>query len=56
MDAFYMIRNVPNIQKPSTSEMIDWLQALLVAVSAFKDKTDLLSGCIAKKNGDLESC
>lgn len=28
METFYMLRNIPNVQKkPSTSELIDWLQA-----------------------------
>lgn len=58
MDAFYMIRNVPNIQKkPSTSELIDWLQALVVGgVNPAKIKQDLpFLGVLLKKNEDLDS-
>jgi len=57
MDAFYMIRNVPNIQKkPSTSELIDWLQALVVGgVSPSRIKQDLpFLGVLLKKNEDLD--
>lgn len=58
MDAFYMIRNVPNIQKkPSTSELIDWLQALVVGgVNPNKVKQELpFLGVLLKKNEDLDS-
>ncbi|MEN6389398.1 MAG: MoxR family ATPase [Syntrophomonas sp.] len=58
MDAFYMIRNVPNIQKkPSTSELIDWLQALVVGgVNPAKIKQELpFLGVLLKKNEDLDT-
>lgn len=58
MDSFYMIRNIPNIQKkPSTSELIDWLQALVIGgVNPNKIKTDLpFLGILLKKNEDLDN-
>ena len=38
LDAFYWIRELPQIQKkPSTSEIIDWIQALIIeGCSTFK--------------------
>jgi len=58
MDTFYMLRNIPNIQKkPSTSELIDWLQALVVGgMSPNKIKQDLpFLGVLLKKNEDLDT-
>ncbi len=58
METFYMLRNVPNIQKkPSTSELIDWLQALVVGgISPKKIKEDLpFLGVLLKKNEDLDT-
>ncbi len=58
MEAFYMIRNVPNIQKkPSTSELIDWLQALVIGgISPNKLKSELpFLGILLKKNEDLDT-
>ena len=58
MDSFYMIRNIPNIQKkPSTSELIDWLQALVIGgMSPSTIKTDLpFLGILLKKNEDLDN-
>lgn len=58
METFYMLRNVPNIQKkPSTSELIDWLQALVVGgISPNKIKQELpFLGVLLKKNEDLDT-
>lgn len=58
MEAFYMLRNLPNIQKkPSTSELIDWLQALVVGgISPNRIKQDLpFLGVLLKKNEDLDN-
>ncbi len=58
METFYMLRNIPNIQKrPSTSELIDWLQALVVGgISPGKIKQDIpFLGVLLKKNEDLDS-
>lgn len=58
MDTFYMLRSVPHIQKkPSTSELIDWLQALVVGgVKPSRIKKDLpFLGVLLKKNEDLDT-
>lgn len=58
METFYMLRNVPNIQKkPSTSELIDWLQALVIGgISPAKIKSELpFLGVLLKKNEDLDT-
>ncbi|NLN86939.1 MAG: MoxR family ATPase [Syntrophomonadaceae bacterium] len=57
METFYMLRNLNNIQKkPSTSELIDWLQALVVGgISPNKIKQDIpFLGVLLKKNEDLD--
>ncbi len=57
METFYMLRNIPNLQKrPSTSELIDWLQALVIGgISPNKIKQDLpFLGVLLKKNEDLD--
>jgi MoxR-like ATPase len=58
MEAFYMLRNIPNIQKkPSTSELIDWLQALVVGgISPKQLKQEIpFLGVLLKKNEDLDT-
>jgi MoxR-like ATPase len=57
METFYMLRNIPNIQKkPSTSELIDWLQALVVGgISPGKIKEMPFLGVLLKKNEDLDN-
>lgn len=58
MDTFYMLRNIPNIQKkPSTSELIDWLQALVIGgISPNRIKQELpFMGVLLKKNEDLDT-
>ena len=57
MEAFYEIREMKDIQKkPSTSELLDWLQALIISgvdVNTIKDKIPYL-GVLLKKNQDLD--
>ncbi|HZK43703.1 MAG TPA: MoxR family ATPase [Syntrophomonadaceae bacterium] len=58
METFYSVRNIPNMQKlPSTSELIDWLQALVVGgISPNKIKQELpFLGVLLKKNEDLDN-
>ena len=58
METFYTLRSIPNIQKrPSTSELIDWLQALVIGgISPSKIKQDLpFLGVLLKKNEDLDT-
>lgn len=57
MATFYAIRGVSNLQKlPSTSELIDWLQALVVGgISPSRIKELPFLGVLLKKNEDLDS-
>ena len=58
METFYAIRSIPNLQKlPSTSELIDWLQALVVGgISPSRIKQELpFLGVLLKKNEDLDT-
>ena len=53
MEAFYAIRNMNDIQKkPSTSELIDWIQALVIGgISPDKIRKDYpFMGVLLKKN------
>ena len=57
MDAFYWIRTMDALQKkPSTSELIDWVQALVVGgIKLEKIKKEIpLLGVLIKKNQDFE--
>ena len=57
MDRFYQIRDMRNVRKkPSTSELIDWIQALQVAgIPTEKIKNELpFVGVIVKKDEDLQ--
>lgn len=57
MEAFYEIRGMKEIQKkPSTSELLDWLQALMISgVSANKIKEEIpFVGVLLKKNQDID--
>ena len=57
MDVFYAIRAIKDIRKkPSTSELIDWINALQIAgISADEIKSKLpFIGVIVKKDEDLE--
>ena len=56
-DSFYSIRNVNNLEKkPSTSELIDWIQALVIGgISPQKLKEEIpFLGVLLKKNEDLD--
>lgn len=58
MEAFYAIRNMSDIQKkPSTSELIDWLQALVIGgISPEHIRRDYpFMGVLLKKNEDLDT-
>lgn len=58
VETFYMLRNIPDIQKPpSTSELIDWLQALVVGgINPNKIKKEVpFLGVLFKKNEDLDT-
>ena len=58
METFYTLRNVPHIQKkPSTSELIDWLQALVVGgINPNRIKQEIpFLGVLLKKNEDLDT-
>ena len=58
LDTFYWIRSLPSLQKkPSTSEVIDWLQALMIAgVSPDKIRKEIpFAGVLLKKTEDLET-
>jgi MoxR-like ATPase len=57
METFYWIRGLKDIQKkPSTSELIDWLQALLLSgipIEKIKDEIPFI-GVLLKKNQDID--
>jgi MoxR-like ATPase len=57
MERFYWIRSLPDIQKkPSTSELLDWLQALVVSgipVDRISSKLPYI-GLLLKKNQDVD--
>ncbi len=58
MEAFYWIRSLSNIQKkPSTSEVIDWIQALSIGgISTEKIKEQIpFAGVLLKKNEDIDT-
>lgn len=57
MEAFYSLREMRDLQKkPSTSELLDWLQALMVSgVSVEKIREEMpYIGVLLKKNQDIE--
>ena len=57
LEIFYMIRGLRDIQKkPSTSEIIDWIQALQIGGTnpeSIKEKMPFV-GVLLKKSEDLE--
>lgn len=58
MEAFYGIRGMKEIQKkPSTSELLDWLQALMLSgISIDKIKKEIpYVGVLLKKNQDIDT-
>lgn len=57
MDAFYSIRQMKEIQKkPSTSELLDWLQALMISGVSIDSITNEIPyvGVLLKKNQDVD--
>lgn len=57
MEAFYEIRDMKEIQKkPSTSELLDWIQALMISgVDIRKIKEEIpYAGVLLKKNEDID--
>ena len=58
MEVFYWIRGIRDIRKkPSTSELIDWVNALMrsgIPVDTLKEKLPFL-GVIVKKDEDLDT-
>lgn len=58
METFYRIRNMKELQKkPSTSELLDWLQALVlsgVSVDRITQEMPFI-GVLLKKNQDIEA-
>lgn len=58
MDAFYEIRSMREIRKkPSTSELIDWINALMLGGISYEDIRKKLPfiGVVVKKDEDLET-
>ena len=58
LEAFYWIRSLPNLQKkPSTSELLDWLQALVIGgINPRKIGEEIpFLGVLLKKNQDVET-
>ena len=58
MDAFYAIRDMRQIQKkPSTSELLDWIQALSLSGADVKEITSKIPyiGVLLKKNQDIDA-
>lgn len=56
MDVFYQIRDMPSIQKkPSTAELIDWIQALTISgIPVWKIAAEIpFAGVLLKKNEDI---
>ena len=58
LDTFYWIRSVRDVRKkPSTSELIDWIQALMMSgmdTENLREKLPFL-GVLLKKDEDLEA-
>jgi MoxR-like ATPase len=58
MNAFYNLRSYKNLQKkPSTSELLDWLQALMIGgitAAQLKDNNIPFAGVLLKKNQDFD--
>lgn len=58
MHAFYWIRSMPDIQKkPSTSELLDWLQAMVLGGIRPEQVQELFPfiGTMLKKNQDIDA-
>ena len=57
MEAFYSLRDMNELQKkPSTSELLDWIQALIISGVDIKKLVDEIPyvGVLLKKNEDIE--
>lgn len=57
MEAFYSLRDMNELQKkPSTSELLDWIQALIISGVDIKKIIDEIPyvGVLLKKNEDIE--
>ena len=57
MEAFYSLRDMNELQKkPSTSELLDWIQALIISGVDIKKIVDKIPyvGVLLKKNEDIE--
>lgn len=58
LDAFYKIRDMKELQKkPSTSELLDWIQALMISGVNVTDLYERMpfAGVLLKKNQDLDT-
>jgi len=58
METFYWIRDMKEIQKkPSTSELLDWLQALMISgISVDRIRSEIpFAGVLLKKNQDIDT-
>lgn len=57
IEAFYEIRGMNDLQKkPSTSELLDWIQALMVSGVSVEDLSERMPfvGVLLKKNEDID--
>ena len=57
IEAFYEIRKMNDLQKkPSTSELLDWIQALMISGVSVEDLSSRMPyvGVLLKKNEDIE--
>ncbi len=57
LEAFYEIRKMDSLQKkPSTSELLDWIQALMISGVSVDDLVEKMPfiGVLLKKNEDIE--
>ena len=57
ISAFYEIRRMSDLQKkPSTSELLDWIQALMISGVSVEDLSERMPyiGVLLKKNEDIE--
>ncbi|MBQ4232976.1 MAG: hypothetical protein II699_06810 [Lachnospiraceae bacterium] len=57
MDTFYWIRSIRNLRKkPSTSELIDWIRALLIGgIDPERIRAELpFLGVLIKKDEDID--
>jgi len=58
LETFYLIRSIKNLQKkPSTSEVLDWIQALQIGgISPERIKEEFpFAGVLLKKNEDMDA-